>query len=250
MSSSLLNVSNDAGSRAEGFILKDIEVFVDSEEQNWLKRAHVEKFLGIEDIRTSLNGLENGEMRARQELVPTRRSTPGWSGPKDQQNKTDKFLSVYGVMYAIVNSRKGKGKALKEHVLKNIVPRGFKEIQGKHQQAIEDKDAAIAFLNDDLQNREYENVALQAQRDVYKNQLQKCHNIITHLRTRYVDHTKDPGIDHTKDPGKDNFVMIIEKNTAPKEDEFYEYPCYIAKIKRRFISTKNDRLGDNIRIID
>ena len=37
-----------------------------------------------------------------------------------------------------------------------------------HQQAIEENDAAITLLNDDLQNREYENVALQAQRDVYK----------------------------------------------------------------------------------
>ena len=32
--------------------------------------------------------------------------------------------------------------------------------------------------------------------------------------------------------------MIIEKNTAPKEDEFYDYPYYIAGIQRRFINTK------------
>ena len=57
-----------------------------------------------------------------------------------------------------------------------------------------------------------------------------CQDIITHLRTRYVDHAKDPG--------KDNIVMIIEKNTAPEEDEFYEYPYYIARIQRRFITTK------------
>ena len=59
-------------------------------------------------------------------------------------------------------------------------------------------------------------MALQAQRDIYKDQLQKCQDIITHLTTRYVDHAKDPG--------KDNFVMIIEKNTTPEKDEFYEYP--------------------------
>ena len=70
---------------------------------------------------------------------------------------------------------------------------------------------------------------MQAQRDVYKYQLQKCQDI-THLRTRYVDHAKDLG--------KDNIVMIIEKNAAPKEDEFYEYPYYIARIQRRFINTK------------
>ena len=88
----------------------------------------------------------------------------------------------------------------------------------------------FALLNDDLKNCEYDNVVLQAQKDVYKDQLQKCQDIITHLRTRYVDHAKDPG--------KDNIVMITEENTAPEEDEFYEYPYYIARIQRRFINTK------------
>ena len=55
-------------------------------------------------------------------------------------------------------------------------------------------------------------MTLQAQREVYKDQLQKCQDIITNLRTRHVPHAKDPG--------KDNIVMIIEKNTAPEEDEF------------------------------
>ena len=41
-------------------------------------------------------------------------------------------------------------------------------INEKHRQAIEEKDAAIALLNDDLQDWEYENVALQAQREVYQ----------------------------------------------------------------------------------
>ena len=99
-----------------------------------------------------------------------------------------------------------------------------------HQQAFEEKDAAIALLNDDRKNGEYDKVALQAQRDVYKDQLQKCQDIIIHLRTRHVPHAKDPG--------KDNIVMIIEKNTAPEEDEFYEYLYYIARIQRRFINTK------------
>ena len=99
-----------------------------------------------------------------------------------------------------------------------------------HQQAIEEKDAATALLNYDLDDRKRDNVTLQAQRDVYKDQLQKCQDIIIHLKTRHVPHAKDPG--------KDNIVMIIEKNTAPEEDEFYEYPYYIARIQRRFITTK------------
>ena len=33
--SSLLNVSNDAGSKSEKFSINDIEVLVDKKEQNW-----------------------------------------------------------------------------------------------------------------------------------------------------------------------------------------------------------------------
>ena len=62
--SSLLNVYN-ASSKPEEFSLKDIEVFVDSEEQNWFKRTHVGKVLEIEDIRISLNDLEKCEILTR-----------------------------------------------------------------------------------------------------------------------------------------------------------------------------------------
>ena len=137
-------------------------------------------------------------------------------------------------MYVIVKPKKDKGKALKKHIMKDIVPRAFNTgiegIKEKHEHAIEEKDATIALLNYDLKNREHDNVALRAQRDVYNNQLQKCQDTITHLMTRYAPHAKDPG--------KDNIVMIIEKNTSPEEDEFYEYPYYIARIQRRFINTK------------
>ena len=80
--SAVLNVSNDS-SKPQEFSMKNIEMLVDSEEQNWFKRAHVGRILGIEDIRTSFNGLEKCEMLTRQELVPNRRGTPVWSGPKD-----------------------------------------------------------------------------------------------------------------------------------------------------------------------
>ena len=90
---------------------------------------------------------------------------------------------------------------------KHIVPRGFdiriEEIQEKHRQVIEEKGTTIALLNDDLKNRDnqiqviqYENVALQAQRDVYKDQLQKCQDIIIHFRTCHVPNAKDSGEDY------------------------------------------------------
>ena len=74
--SSVLNVSNDS-SKPQEFSIKDIVMFANSEEQNWFKRIHVGKFLGLEDIRTSLNGLEKCEMLSRQELIPSGRTMSG-----------------------------------------------------------------------------------------------------------------------------------------------------------------------------
>ena len=109
----------------------------------------------------------------------------------------DVFISLTGALYVTVNSRKDNSKALKKHILKDIVPRGFdariEEIQENRRQAIKEKDVALPLLNDDLQNREYENVALQAQKDVYHAELQKCQDAITHLKTRYVPHARNPG---------------------------------------------------------
>ena len=48
----------------------------------------MEKFSGLEHILTSLSGLEKCEMLTKQELVLGWCATPGWSRPKDQQNKT------------------------------------------------------------------------------------------------------------------------------------------------------------------
>ena len=78
------------------------------------------------------------------------------------------------------------------------------------------------MLKDDLQNREYENVALQAQRDVCQTQLQKCQDTIIHLKTRYLDHARDPG--------KDNIIMIVRKHTGPANDKFPALPYYVARI--------------------
>ena len=170
--------------------------------------------------------------------------------PKDSE-KYDIYINEEG-MYELFSSQQRKGKYFKRHCFIVLFPHvrqqpsdkshtmEIEDLTGRiqaleftneaHRQTIEEKDAALAMLNDDLKNRDHDNVALQAQRDVYKDQLQKFEDIIAHLRTRYVDHAKDPG--------KDNIVMIIEKNTAPEEDEFYEYPYYIARIHRRFINTK------------
>ena len=105
---------------------------------------------------------------------------------------------------------------------------------------IKKKKAALALLNDELtevdsrpQKLEFDNVALQAQRDVYESQLQKCQDRIQDLmQNRHVPKAEDRGLD--------TIVMIIEKNSTPEQDEFYEYPYYIARIQKTLCSYEEE----------
>ena len=82
------------------------------------------------------------------------------------------------------------------------------------------------MLNYDLQNREYENVALQAQRDVYQAQLEKFQGQVRDLIiNRHVLLANDPG--------KDNIVMIIEKNTVSLL--YYENTATVYQRKKKMV---------------
>ena len=107
-------------------------------------------------------------------------------------------------MYVIGNSP--IDNSLKEHILKDIAPHGFdtrvEEIQQKYRKAIEEKDAAIALLNDDLKNREYKNVGLQGEIRA------KDHQIAA-LQRSYIGYLLDED--------KDNGISFINDEA--------EYPC-------------------------
>ena len=60
----LLNIFNDSN-KSEEFSLKDIEVLVDSEKQNWFKRAHIGRYLRIARIITSTSKLSEEDKRSR-----------------------------------------------------------------------------------------------------------------------------------------------------------------------------------------
>ena len=94
-----------------------------------------------------------------------------------------------------------------------------------HQQAIKEKDSALAHRDNQIQAIQHENVALQTQRDVYQIQLQRCEDTITHVRELYVDHARDPG--------KDNIIIIVRKHTTSAKDKYHDLPCYITRIRRR-----------------
>ena len=139
MSSSLLIVSNDS-SNPGGFSLKDIEVLVDVKEENWFKRAHVGKLLGLVNIHRSTAKLADEDQKTRT-FLQAGGGCHVMTHPRKDAQDHDIFISLTGALYVTVNSRKDKGKAFKKHILKDIAPHGFdarvEEIQGKHQQAIE-----------------------------------------------------------------------------------------------------------------
>ena len=111
----------------------------------------------------------------------------------------DIFISLTGALYIIVNSRKDKGKALKKHILKDIVPHGFdakiEEIQEEHRQAIEEKDNQIQAI-------QYKNVGLEGE-------IRAKDQEIAALRRRYVDYLANED--------KNNGISIIAKNSEEAE---------------------------------
>ena len=112
---------------------------------------------------------------------------------------------------------KGKDNQIQAHKKKIL------RLNEDHQQAIEEKDTTIPLLNNGLKNCEHDNVALQAQKDLYKKQLQKCQDIIARLKKRHVSHAKDLR--------KMNFMSI---------------PTTLQEYNNDSLTQKSDGLKDNI----
>ena len=183
-------------------VSRDIYMAIGYEEENgkkYIQNSVPSKYkLRFGDVKSSLN---KGE-----DIFPLHKDTV--------------LLKEPGLYCFLLRCKKPKAEPFMEWVVETVLPWEIR----KFASAVEEKNATIALLNDDLKNREHDNVDLQAQRDVYKDQLQKCQDIITHLRTRYVDHAKDPG--------KDNMIIIVRKHTTPANDKFHDLPYYVARIQR------------------
>ena len=124
-----------------------------------------------------------------------------------------------GLYCFLLRCKRDDAEPSMEWEVETVLPREVRKLAS----ALKEKDAAIALLDDDLQNRKCKNVALQAQRDMYQAQLQRCQDTITHLRTRYVHHARDPG--------KGNLIIIVRKHATPVSDKFHDLPYYIARIQ-------------------
>ena len=97
-----------------------------------------------------------------------------------------------------VRSKKPKAVAL----VKWLTKKGMEKIQEEYQQVFEEKDATIALLNDNLKNREYENVCRQGEIGAKDQQMAT-------LQRRYVGYISDED--------KNNGLSIIAKNNDEAE---------------------------------
>ena len=85
----------------------EIETIVDVDENLWVKRAHVGKFLGIVNIYRSMAKLTDEDQKTWALLQAEGGVQPyPWPGRKDQKNEWDIFLSRRGVLYVINKCRK------------------------------------------------------------------------------------------------------------------------------------------------
>ena len=226
-SNALVNVKT-----SEEFILGDIEKLVDEQNHPWFKRAHVGKYLDLPQIYKSVEKLDECEMCTRNDFEPTQSTTL----VNHKGQPSDIFLSLTGVLYVIVNSRKDRGKELKHHILTDIIPRGFnnkiKELQENHHLAIEEKDAALALLNDDLteaqehsKQLELNNTGLQGEITTYQAQLQVAHiENIDLIENRHVPRSGDI----------DTVLIAIEKNADTNEhDRARPFSKYMLRCQRK-----------------
>ena len=194
------------------------------------------QWLISQDVYTAVGcGKENGVTTMRR-LVPEKYKMRLGDAMIDMKEVDKNFhlhpdtvlLKEPGLYCFLLRCKRDEAEPFMEWVVETVLPRQVLKLASN----IEEKDVVIALMNDDLQGRDnqiwpikYENVALQAQRYVYQAQLQRYQDTITRLRTRYVDHARDPG--------KDNIIIILRKHTKPANDKFHGLPYYIARIQRR-----------------
>ena len=110
-------------------------MFVDIKREDWFKRAYIGQYLGIARISTSTTKLAEEDIRSWT-FLQSEEGIRSMDPPREDAQDHDIFILLTGTLYVLVNSRNYQGKAFKEHILKDIVPRGFdariEEIQEKH----------------------------------------------------------------------------------------------------------------------
>ena len=104
------------------------------------------------------------------------------------------------------------------------------------EKVIEEKNAQLALLNDDLMESqdlvrqlEYNNTGLQGEIRAKNQEIKRRDQQATELQSE-VARLRERYVDHCRDPGKDNVIMIARKHTTKENDKRFEYPYYISRI--------------------
>ena len=109
----------------------------------------------------------------------------------------------------------------------------MKRQREQHRQAITGHDNQIQAI-------QHENVAMQAQIDVYLAQLQRCQDQI-------CDHMINRHVPRANDPGKDTLLRLLRKTPHGKMIST-SIPTILREYNYGLLAQKNDALGHNSRI--
>ena len=136
------------------------------------------------------------------------------------------LLKEPGLYCFLLRCGKEKAEPFMKWVCKEILPRKVRKLTA----SIEEKDSALALLNDDLTEREDQIQQLEHYNVGLHGEIRAKDQEIARLHERSVPNAIDPG--------KDNVVLIVRKHTTHTDDNHFEYPYYISRIQRRLIPAK------------
>ena len=162
-----------------------IETLFDDQNQPWFKSADLGRYLGIVKVKNSMH-IPSPFMCKRQDIEGECCTVPLGK----RKNPHDAFVNLDDAIYIATNTKKEKAAAL----ISWLVKKGVEKLQEEHQIQIEQKDAAIALLNDDLEDVGKQNRELQ--------------NKVERLQERCVPYLQDTR--------KDNGMVIVQKNNGNK----------------------------------
>ena len=180
------------------------ETVFDDQNQPWLKGADLGRYLGIVKVKNSVH-IPSHFMCKRQDIKGVLPPAPLGK----RKNPHDVFVNLDGAIYIATNSKKEKAAFL----ISWLVKKGVEKSQEEHQIQTEEKDAAIALLNDDLDAEQHKVQDVGKQLVDLEHENRELQNEVERLQERYVPYLQDTR--------KDNGMAVIQKNNGD------EYP-YVA----------------------
>ena len=135
-------------------------------------------------------------------------------------------LKEPGLYCFLLRCGKEEAEPFMKWVVEEVLPREVRKLS----KIIEEKDSALALLNDDLKEHEYQIQQLEHSNAGLKGEIRAKDVEIDRLHERYVPNAMNPD--------KDNVIIIIKKHTNYVDDDLFDYPYYIARIQQCKIARK------------